>query len=332
MNRFIRFFNQNRKVIFWSIIVIAFILILIQLLNSLAENSHKDKTNIEIEENIEQNNSLSNNNELQENNTYNSINVLLSSDSLTQDEQLSNRALTDDSNLIQNFVTFCNDKKIEQAYNLLSDDCKEQIYPNIDDFERNYYDLVFNGSKKNVTVENWNKQIYRIKLNDDNILETGNLNGGSSQTDYFTIVLDSDGNEKLNINSFIGKKEINQEIEKQGIKINAQYLFQYMDYCEIQYDVKNNTDKTVLLDDLSNPYTIYIKDENNNQYSADTGKLTKERLKLVQTQEKQIKIKYYSGYISTKVINNITFSKVINDYDSFAQDNYNQYFTISMSI
>lgn len=326
MNRFIRFFNQNRKVIFWSIIVIAFILILIQLLNSLAESSHKYKANAKIE------NSLSNNNELQENNTYNSKNVLLSSDSLTQDEQISSRALTDDSKLIQSFVKFCNNQEVEQAYNLLSDDCKEQLYPNIDDFERNYYNLVFNGSKKNVTVENWNKQIYRIKLNENNILQTGNLQGGSSQTDYFTIVLDSEGNEKLNINGFVGKKEINKEIENQGIKINAQYLYQYMDYCEIQYDVKNNTDKTVLLDDLSNPYTIYIKDENDNQYSADTGKLTEERLKLVQTQEKQIKIKYYSGYISTKTINNITFSKVINDYDSFAQDNYNQYFTISMSI
>lgn len=326
MNRFIRFFNQNRKVIFWSIIVIAFILILIQLLNSLAESSHKYKANAKIE------NSLSNNNELQENNTYNSKNVLLSSDSLTQDEQLSNRALTDDSNLIQSFVTFCNDQKIEQAYNLLSDDCKEQLYPNIDEFEKNYYDMVFNGNKKNVKVENWNKRIYRIKLSNDDIISTGNLNGGALQTDYFTIVLDSEGNEKLNINSFIGKKEINKEIENQGIKMNVQYLYQYMDYCEIQYDVKNNTDRTILLDDLVNPYTIYIKDENNNQYSADTGKLTQERLKLVQKQEKQIKIKYYSGYISTKTINNITFSKVINDYDSFEQGNYNQYFTISMSI
>ena len=204
MNRFIRFFNQNRKVIFWSIIVIAFILILIQLLNSLAESSHKYKANAKIE------NSLSNNNELQENNTYNSKNVLLSSDSLTQDEQISSRALTDDSNLIQSFVKFCNNQEVEQAYNLLSDDCKEQLYPNIDDFERNYYNLVFNGSKKNVTVENWNKQIYRIKLNEDNILQTGNLQGGSSQTDYFTIVLDSEGNEKLNINGFVGKKEINK--------------------------------------------------------------------------------------------------------------------------
>lgn len=334
MNRFIRFFNQNRKVIYWSIAVIAFILILIQLLNSYAENSHKKNTIDENQENIKASNSENKNRKSQNNSTNatSTNSALIYKDSLTLDDQISDRALTDDSNLIQSFITYCNNQQLEEAYSLLSDDCKEELYTDIDNFKNLYYDVMFNGNKKNITIENWNKRIYRVKFYDDNIIATGNLNGGSTPTDYFTIVLDSEGNEKLNISSFIGKKEINKEVENQGVKIKAQYLYQYMDYCEIQYDVKNGTEQTVLLDDLSIPYTIYIKDTEDNKYSADTGILTQERLKLVQTQEKQIKIKYYSGYISTKTISNITFSKVINDYDAFNQENYDQYFEISMNV
>ena len=40
--------------------------------------------------------------------------------------------------IIQNFIEYCNNKNIEKAYELLSDDCKSEMYPTANDFYSKY--------------------------------------------------------------------------------------------------------------------------------------------------------------------------------------------------
>ena len=50
--------------------------------------------------------------------------------------------------VIDNFATYCNNGDIDSAYNLLSSDCKSQMYPTKDDFKTIYYNPVFEALKE----------------------------------------------------------------------------------------------------------------------------------------------------------------------------------------
>ena len=65
---------------------------------------------------------------------------------------------------------------------------------------------------------------------------------------------------------------------------------------------------------------MYLTDKNDLKYSAYTHELTKEMLKLSPKENKEIEIKFYSSFVSTKKIRSIVFSKFIN-YSSNKEEN-----------
>ena len=106
-----------------------------------------------------------------------------------------------------------------------------------------------------------------------------------------------------------------------------------MDYCEISYSMENNTYRTVLMDDLTNPYTMYLLDTNGNKYSAVTNELVSERLKMGIDQKTQITIKYYYPYGSTKELDKAVFSKVINNFETYdTLRDIGQYYSIEVEL
>lgn len=326
MNRFVRFFNQNRKTIFWAILIIALILIVIQLLNQYVKNKNeKERENIlsRTQQESRESNILKENNEL------------ISDKSLISDETLSEGA-NQGIQTIKEFVNACNNQNLNLAYGFISDDCKEIMFSNIDEFKKIYYDSLFGDGQKSFTIENWNNNIYRVKFNNANALSTGNVESSGTKTDYITIVKDSEDQNKLNINNFIEKREINKETNYKDIKVKTDYLYQFMDYCEISYDMENNTYRTVLMDDLSNPYTMYLVDSDENKYSADTSKLVSERLKMGIDQKTHVNIKYYCAYGSTKEIDKAVFSKVVNNVETYDflrdKSQYGQYYSIDVQL
>ena len=64
---------------------------------------------------------------------------------------------------------------------------------------------------------------------------------------------------------------------------------------------------------------MYIKDDDGVKYSAYTHEISEGNLTIGESSKKQIKIKYYSKYISTKKIEEIVFSRVMlnNNYYKF---------------
>ena len=76
----------------------------------------------------------------------------------------------DIDNIIEDFIKFCNNKEYENAYNLLTDGCKEVLFFNdIENFKK-YIDEIFN-SYKIYDIQNLsngkNAYIYRLRLFDD---------------------------------------------------------------------------------------------------------------------------------------------------------------------
>lgn len=143
--------EHSDPILFYTILIVAVIAI-VQILNQLAiQNSKKD---------------------INENNAQNEKVVY------KKDEK--------DVELIKKFVNYCKEEKIEQAYGLLSEKCKKELYPTIEDFTNKYYNKIFK-QKRNIEIkyENTN-DLYSITFVED-ILEAGKIENRDNIKDHYKI-------------------------------------------------------------------------------------------------------------------------------------------------
>lgn len=303
MHKLRRFWNQNKNQIIRTIAIIAFILIIIQLINYLVKKKNE--------------NSLSN---IKQNTTEISnvvSNCLVSGQSAVTGKDVSQEQLKSATTVIEEFVSYCNQQDLENAYSLLTDECKQQMYTSLEVFRQAYYNNVFDGEKKNCTIENWFGDTYKVNIMED-ILSTGKDNNGYSKQDYITIKK-LNGEYKLNINNYIGYTQINKTTTKEDISIEVVGKNTYKEYEEYTIKVTNKKEDTILLDNRSNSKTLYLEDGKGVQYSYYNHELTEPMLTVSSGQTKEITIKFYSSYVSTKKINNIVFSNIIIKNESLSQ-------------
>ena len=121
MNRFIRYFNQNRVKIIIAILIVAFIIILVQAINNILKEMQTEE---EPTEPVIQDSSRP-------------------VESVITGEELTEKTTDNNLNIISQFVEFCNNQEYENAYNLLSQDCKDAVYSTLDSFVTNYCNKVF---------------------------------------------------------------------------------------------------------------------------------------------------------------------------------------------
>lgn len=303
MNRFVRWYNQNRKTI-WSVIAVIILIIgLIQLVNYFV--SERNEKRISLYSNQTQNTTT--------NSTYNTVTVdeeysTVTGDTLssTQQEQIE---------VIDVFIEYCNESDIESAYQLLTDECKEEMYPSLEDFQESYYQQIFGDASKNVSVENWVNNIYKVNFNED-FLSTGRYSTENTIQDYITVV-EVDEQYKLNINGYVGREEIGASNTENNITVSIEESDTYMDYQIYKIKVVNNTENTILLDDGVDIDAMYIEDENGNQYSAYTHEINDGQLIVSPRETKELEIKYYSKYGSEKEIEKVVFSRMILDNETY---------------
>lgn len=304
MNRFIRWYNQNQKS-FWKVIgVIILIILLIQLINYYFK-SENERENKKID-NTNHSNSISN--------KYNNLRVddknsVLSGNEISssQEEQIK---------IIDTFVDYCNKGEVENAYQLLTDECKQEMYPQLDNFINSYYNETFANSEKDASVENWTGNIYKVQIH-ENMLATGKYSKETTKQDYITVIETEDEQYRLNINGYIERDEINKSKEDKQIKMTVKYTDTYMDYAKYTIEITNNSNQTISLDDRANVESMYIRDDNGNHYPAYTHEINSAELQVSPRETKEVTIKYYSKYGSTKDINRLVFSKMILNYGAY---------------
>lgn len=251
---------------------------------------------------------------------FNSISVETEESVITGDELTSYQISLIDN--IENFVSYCNNSDVEQAYSLLSTECKEALYPTIEDFTELYYNKVFAGEKKNVSIENWSNNIYRVETAGD-FLATGKYDEDDVQADYMQIVQEDEENYKLNINGFLGTENFeNVSSSNNELKITALKSSTYMDYQTYTFKIENFSEEEVLIDDRSNIDTMYLEDTNGLKYSAYTHELSDAQLRILPQTSKEVTIKYYNKYSSNRNIKKIVFSKIILNNNSNQPRNY----------
>ncbi len=289
------YLNNHRKKILVGIVIIASIIILVQLLNFLvgrARNREQENINVNTSRNLEE--------------IENQTNVNLSStQSAVSGDEISTNTLKSDVEIIGAFFNACNQRNLEDAYNMLTDECKEQMYNSLEVFEQAYYNNVFNGEQKVYTVENWTGNTYKVDISED-ILSTGKSNDGYVKQDYVTV---KDG--KLNINNYIGYTQFNETTEDDDISMTILARNTYMDHEEYTIRVTNNKEQAIQLDGLSNVKSLHLEDSRGSTYSAYTNELTQAMLRVEPGETKEVTIKFYSRYVTNKTIDYIVFSNLL---------------------
>ena len=297
MNRIIRWYNKNHG-LFWVIVFIVIISIAIPR----ALNKH-------IKEQKKNGVSSSNRNITT---TYDNADYsIISGGTVKKDVKEKNNTI------ISNFIEYCNNGDIENAYSLLSDNCKENLYPDIESFKNNYYNRVFN-QKRLFEMQAWYQEngsyTYKIDLVED-MLSTGKENTMAIE-DYFTIVSEK-GKKRLNINDYIKREEINRQKEDDNLKINVVSKDVYLDYEIYNLEVQSKNGKTIVLDSLETTNTMYLQDEGMYKYKAFSHEITQPELQVITT--RNLRVKFNKKYTTNRKINKIVFEDIILDYENYLQ-------------
>lgn len=310
MYKLMRFYNRNRKKIFRIILIIVFIFVILKLLNYFT----KIKANKKIEETVNNiDNSLTTNNS-----------TLMSDKSSISGSSIQSSKLKKDTDIINQFMDYCNNGDVSNAYNLLTDDCKKEMFPTIQDFSNIYYSSLFNGERKSYTIENWENDTYSVRITSD-ILSTGSLKGDETRQDYITII----ENSKLNINSYVKKLNVNKKTSDKNITITVNYINVYMDYEIYDITIQNNTNDTILLDTNDDTKSVYLLDKNNMKYYFYNNELIKEKLLIQSNFKTNLQIKFDNSYKEKRNIESMIFTKMILNYNEYKdekdKDKYNYY-------
>ena len=155
-------------------------------------------------------------------------------------------------NALDTYLEYCKNKQYENAYNMLTDDCKEYMYENnITNFQE-YVDNIFSTYNSYSYNQNYsnvdNKYIYDVTILNSNILATGTTGGYDSYKEKITIV-NEDGTKKISNQGYIDNEEIGIEAEDDYLRIKI--ASKDMSYSRVGYnlEITNKTTRTIVVSD-----------------------------------------------------------------------------------
>ena len=287
MNKLVRFYNQNRHIVWVVILSIAAVIVVIQILDKFAYEKNNTSKNVNI----------SNNNNID----YNY--------SIITGEEVNKNV----SNVVDEFIEFCNNGQIENAYEMLSEECKKNIYPSLEDFTKKYYNKIF-SKKRAYNCQAWISQgithTYRIDFTED-MLATGSP-AQTSIVDYYTVVKNND-EYKLNINKYIGNQFINKAGNQDEIIIYIQKKNVYMDYEIYTLEIVNNTTSTIKLDNMESTDNIYLEDNNGQKYFWYNHEILESDIVIEKRRTQKIDVKFNKEYNTNIQIEKMVFEKIMID-------------------
>lgn len=310
MSKLRKYYYDNKTKIWKTILIIVSLFAILYFINFLIRNQNQEILTSQEQNNIQ--------------NTVVDNTSLTTNQSVVGGTILDENKLEEDISIIEEFLNLCNNKEFEQAYELVSDDCKVNVFNNnYNDFVRTYCNKIF-STKKTYTSENWSGDIYKIRLVED-ILATGQSStSGTAIQEWYTVVEEND-ELKLNINNYIGEKVFNSTSNTvNDITIKILKSNTYKDYENYTIEVTNNTENTIYLDDGEDTSTIYIQDSNGVKHEAASSEIIFSTFVLPKGQTQRYTIKFTNSYISNREITQMVFDKIILNYEEYlkAKEDY----------
>lgn len=288
-NKVVRKINQNLGTIIFAILVLVFVFIIAKAFNLI--------------ENV----TLRNNN--------NKVNSQQEQVSYLTDAVIDNKTAASNKNILNEFIEACNNKDVNTAYNLLSDDCKQEFYKTEDIFSKYYIEKNFSIPRtyqiQAVATED-KTATYLLSLEED-IMVSGSVNDNNTVKDYITLTSDN----KINLNGFMVKKSMNKSSNKDNITITVKEKRVYMDYEEYTFTVKNETSNTIKMDSKESLISTYLLNSQDVKYSAYIDEMFDQDLIVNPNSTKEITIKFNKMYNTDYAIKKIVFSDIVQDYEGY---------------
>lgn len=290
---------SNRYKILAIIIAIILVIFLVRALNNMA-----------IQSNIKQNNQQYTTPQ----STYKPQETIIQGENISKEEQEIN------TNIMDTFIKYCNSKNIEQAYNLLTEECKEELFnSDIENFKTQYIEKVFN-TPKTYSMQSWVKSgysTYKVRIIED-MLSTGKV--GDVIEEYYTIVRQN-GQDKLNLNSYIGREKINKQQTINDITITVISKDIYMNYETYNIKVENKTNNTMLLDTKKDTKSVYVTGSNTTKYSVYMHEIDDIFLTIKPRLYRNLKLKVNKLYNTEIKSEKITFTDIVPNIEDYKQSN-----------
>lgn len=151
---------------------------------------------------------------------------------------------------IDTFVQRCNNKEYESAYNMLSDDCKDALYPTLSTFQK-YVDNRFK-EKRSYSIQNFSnvgkQYIYDVNLMDD-LMATGLTNKEFYYNEEKFVFTEDDKSLKLAISGFVRRNNLNIFAEDENLKVNILYKDVYYDHEIYSVTLTNRSTHPIVIAD-----------------------------------------------------------------------------------
>ena len=302
MHKLLRYYNQN-KIKIWAV-VLAIVLgyALLQVLNNAIANHNTEENN---EQETTSNNVVSYRNE---------------SESMVTGGRVSSTYSEQIGQVINQFFTYCVNHDSQRAYDMVSNNTKQVLYQTEELFEKNYYQNKFNGNKQ-FSFQSWSRTdtlyIYQVRIF-DNMLATGQTSDNYIE-EYVTIAVE-EGRYKLNLNSYLGRKQISVKNEDENLSIQVVMVDRYLDYEVYTLNVQNKTDSNILLDTKRKTNSCYVVDSMGNKFEALLYENSDEDLEILPNEMKTIQIRFSDAYREGLQIKSINFTDIVNSEEYLANN------------
>jgi len=289
-----RFIDRNWKQIWRVIGIIICILFAIKFLNTLYE---KDEEKRKVEANKNQTNKVAQ--------------IVTEKDYTTQSDSIK---IT-----MTSFVNYCNNRELDKAYKMLTDECKNAMFPTIQDFEKIYINKIYNIART-FEMERWltngNKSTFLVTLYGD-ILATGSTD--NSLQEYYTFIEDENGNYQININNYIYGKDKNLNSTIKGITVEIGHVDIYEEYEEARITITNNTSKTICLTGNRYKNNIHLENAKGVTYSPLNSEFDYEEIILEPNSARVFYVEFNKMYDKTNQARYLVLSDVILDYGKYLE-------------
>ena len=174
---------------------------------------------------------------------------------------------------IDTFVQRCNNKDYENAYNMLSDDCKSEVYPTLNSF-KSYVDNRY-PSKRAYSIQNFSnvgkQYIYDVNLMDD-IMATGLTGKEYGYLEEKFVFTENDNSLKLSIGGFVRKQNLNVMAEDENLKVNIDSKDVFYDHENYKVTLTNRSKHPIVIADGSstNEVSLNINTDDRNEKNVGT--------------------------------------------------------------
>lgn len=303
MHKLLRYYNQNRLKIWAILLAIVLGYALLQVLNNAIANHNTEENNNE-----------------QETTSNNVVSYRNESESMVTGGRVSSTYSEQIGQVINQFFTYCVNHDPQRAYDMVSNNTKQVLYQTEELFEKNYYQNKFNGNKQ-FSFQSWSRTdtlyIYQVRIF-DNMLATGQTSDNYIE-EYVTIAVE-EGSYKLNLNSYLGRKQISVKNEDENLSIQVVMLDRYLDYEVYTLNVQNKTDSNILLDTKRKTNSCYVVDSMGNKFEALLYENSDEDLEILPNEMKTIQIRFSDAYREGLQIKSINFTDIVNSEEYLANN------------